>query len=33
MWAMGMGLDDVFSFGKRRDERGADVGPAAPEPG
>jgi uncharacterized protein (TIRG00374 family) len=33
MWAMGMGLDDVFSFGRRRDERGTDVGPAAPEPG
>jgi hypothetical protein len=33
MWAMGMGLDDVFSFGGKRDDRTREVGPAAPEPG
>jgi hypothetical protein len=33
MWAIGMGLDDVFSFGSRGAERAAEVGPAAPEPG
>jgi hypothetical protein len=31
MWAMGMGLDDVFSFGRKRDERAREVGAPAPE--
>jgi hypothetical protein len=30
---MGMGLDDVFSFGRGRDERAREVGTPAPEPG
>jgi uncharacterized protein (TIRG00374 family) len=33
MWVTGMGLDDVFSFGGKREDRATDVGPAAPEPG
>ena len=34
MWAMGLGFDDVFSFGRRRDDRAAaEVGHAATEPG
>jgi hypothetical protein len=33
MWAMGMGLDDVFSFGSKNAERGGEVGPAAAELG
>jgi uncharacterized protein (TIRG00374 family) len=32
MWAIGMRLDDVFSFGGRRDDRGTEALPAAPEP-
>lgn len=33
VWALGMGLDDVFSFGRKRQEYPPDSGLAAVEPG